>query len=275
MRWIWISFVALLVGFAVVNLSEAEESASPTPGDIAEWVRSGVDTNLERAANATGKLGVEQLRKVFEEIRDQSRVHGALRAKRVHGLTWEESNLDAAVAYLQTITGLNYYITPKVRSEKIEDISISLAINDVSIHDLLNMMTEPFGMAWAVRQGVVFIGTTEEFAGQVAKAPATDAGPAALRRKIDATKVSLSVKEQPFRDVVKTLQIQTGFNIVIDPRVSHEVAPAIVSALQLSDVALSTALNMLVAHSVDAANTTWIVRGQVILITSKEFVQNK
>ena len=105
-----------------------------------------------------------------------------------------------------------------------------------------------------------------------AAAPKSDPAAASLRAKIAATKINLTVKEQAFGDVVKILQIQTGFNIVIDPRVSGVIASVKLVGIQLSDAPLSAALTML-TEMVDDPNATWTVRGNVIVITSKEFVK--
>lgn len=274
MRWMWMS-CALIAGLVSVGLLEAEDAAAPTPGDVATWVRSGRLADLERAAKAVDAMDAKQLREVFYALRKHAKMEEWLRKKRIKNLIWESATLDTAVMYLQTITGHNYYITPKVRTEKIEDISISLQIDDVSVRQLLDLITEPFGMTWGLRGGVVYVMTSEEAAPMArneAAAPKSDPAAASLRAKIAATKINLTVKEQAFGDVVKILQIQTGFNIVIDPRVSGVIASVKLVGIQLSDAPLSAALTML-TEMVDDPNATWTVRGNVIVITSKEFVK--
>ena len=93
---------------------------------------------------------------------DDGEIEKALAAKRVHGLEWEDTNLDQAVAYLRTITGVSFYITPKVREERFDDVLITLKLGHVPIRNVLDLVTEPFDLRWDVRQGVIWILTREE-----------------------------------------------------------------------------------------------------------------
>ncbi len=69
--------------------------------------------------------------------------------KRVKGLDWEEQNLDQVTSYLRTITGLNFYVSPKVRQEKFEDVVISTQLDDVSVRDILDtVVTDPYELRW-------------------------------------------------------------------------------------------------------------------------------
>ncbi len=89
-----------------------------------------------------------------------------LEKKRVKGLDWEEQNLDQVVSYLRTITGLNYYISPKVREEKFEDTLISAQLDDVSVKNILDdVVTAPYELRWEPRGGVIWITTAEEISG--------------------------------------------------------------------------------------------------------------
>jgi type II secretory pathway component GspD/PulD (secretin) len=93
----------------------------------------------------------------------------------------------------------------------------------------------------------------------------------ALRKKIESTTVTVQVEEQEFPQVIKSLQVQTGFNIVIDARVQGTLADRRVNNLVLTDAQLSTVLNMLQAQGGDEG-IVWTTRGNVILFTSKEFL---
>ena len=101
------------------------------------------------------------------ESADVVAIQSILDKKRVQGLTWEEANLDTAVSYLQTITGLNFYVTPKVRAEKIEDVAINLTVDDVSVSTVLDLITEPNELRWAPKGGVVYVMMAEELAGDM------------------------------------------------------------------------------------------------------------
>ncbi len=284
------------------------------------------------------------------------RIVVALSKKRVKGLDWEEVNLDAAVTYLQAITGHKFHISPKVREEMFEDVIISAQLDDVSVKTILeSVVTEPFEMRWEVRKGVIWILTNEEIDGDIrlryfdvkdlsvniqnfsynkfidepVKAPSgppardladdirkavhptywdredvtievrngilivrgskavhdaidrwlasererravNDAGKA-LQAKFAKTNVNLSVRGQSLRDVIRTLQIQTGFNLMIDPRSVAEVERNPISVLELKDVPLTTALTMLASYA--GPQYVWLYRNNVAALTHKEHVQ--
>ncbi len=90
-------------------------------------------------------------------------IYAVLEKKRVKGLDWEEQNLDQVVTYLTTISGLPFQISPKVREEMFDDVSISAELDDVSLRTLLEaVITEPYELKHTVRKGVVWIVTAEE-----------------------------------------------------------------------------------------------------------------
>ncbi len=102
---------------------------------------------------------------------DAANVAGVLEIvdkKRVKGLTWEGQNLDQVVDYLRTITGLNYYITPKVRQDKFDEVTVSANLDDVSVRTILtDVVTAPFELTWEVRGGVVWIMMQDEISGSM------------------------------------------------------------------------------------------------------------
>ncbi|MDJ0522795.1 MAG: hypothetical protein QNJ90_12070 [Planctomycetota bacterium] len=98
----------------------------------------------------------------------------------------------------------------------------------------------------------------------------TDPEAEALMAKVKGTSVNLAVDNQEFQEVVKTLQIQTGFNIYVDPRVA-EINENPVSGLNLSDVSLATALQMLQAAG--GEDVVWTTKGNMVVFTKQEFVQ--
>ena len=276
------------------------------------------------------------------ELTPDAKVRLTLSKKRVKGLSWEEVNLDQAITYLRTISGFNFYISPKVREEKFEDVVISAELDDVSLATILSaVLTAPYELDWEVREQVGWILSNEEVEGQrflryydvkdlanhdaaekthYDSAPledeirrevhprywlqegATMEGrngilivrasrpvlkaidrylqaeraalrkpelPAALKAKIDATKVNLSVKEQSLSDVIKVLQIQTGFNLMIDPRVANDVKDNPISALELRDAPLMTAMTMLAASA--GEGYVWTGKGHVAILTHREY----
>ncbi|MGE0191683.1 MAG: hypothetical protein AB7T63_06525 [Planctomycetota bacterium] len=90
-----------------------------------------------------------------------------LTKQRVQGLTWEEANLDTVVGYLRTITGLNFYVTPKVIEEKGEEVAVNLNVSDVAVATVLDLITQQYELAWQPRGGVVTILTKDEVRGSM------------------------------------------------------------------------------------------------------------
>ena len=257
-----------LVALALVlvispGVSVGRETPAPDvpPQELARWVRSGSDVHVREAAKQAATLGPEGLRALFQEIRDLTRVHDHLSAKHIQGLQFEDATLDTALSYLATITGLSFYVTPKARKQRADQIAITLAMKKLAAKKLLDLICHPHGLRWAVRKGIVTIGLVEE----LAPLPA-DPAAYALRRRVDATTIRLQVQEAPLSSVVKTLIVQTGLNLVIDPRVDP-AAQGVVRALSLRDVSLTTTLNMLAAMLGD--DGTWAVRGNTVLLTTK------
>lgn len=90
----------------------------------------------------------------------------ALRAKRVKGLQFSEQNLDQVVTYLRTVTGLNFHITPKVRSTKFDEVKVTIpGLDDVTVEEVLNLITSQHELRWEPRDGVVTIAMKDEVAG--------------------------------------------------------------------------------------------------------------
>jgi general secretion pathway protein D len=98
-----------------------------------------------------------------------------------------------------------------------------------------------------------------------------DPNEAALAAKLKTTTVNLSVQGRPFREVLQTLQIQTGVNLYLDPRIASEVGDTVIPPIEVEGVSLEQALNML--KSASPEGTIWVVRGNVVQFTKKEFVK--
>jgi type II secretory pathway component GspD/PulD (secretin)/tetratricopeptide (TPR) repeat protein len=88
-----------------------------------------------------------------------------IETKRVKNLTWEDADLEAVVSLLRTVTGLNFYITPKVKQEKMEEVRVTLSVDDVTVRTILGLVTEPYGLKWEPRDGVVWIAAADEVSG--------------------------------------------------------------------------------------------------------------
>lgn len=94
----------------------------------------------------------------------------------------------------------------------------------------------------------------------------------ALMKKIQGTSVNLAVEGQTFSEVTRSLQIQTGFNLYVDPRASGDLADATVTNLVMTDIPMDSALNMLVSAT-GVEDAVWHTRGGLIVFTRKEFVK--
>jgi len=94
------------------------------------------------------------------------RIEADVAEKRIKGLSWDHVDLDAAVAYLRTVSGHEFHISPGVRDAKSDEINITARLDDVSVVTVLDaVLTQPFDLQWQVRDGVVWIQTTEEVEG--------------------------------------------------------------------------------------------------------------
>jgi len=93
----------------------------------------------------------------------------------------------------------------------------------------------------------------------------------ALRARIRTTTVNLNVDSQEFKEVISLLQLQSGINIVIDPRIESEIAENTVQGFNMDDVSLETVLDLL--RSVAGEEAVWTTRGNVVLFTNKSNIK--
>ena len=94
---------------------------------------------------------------------------------------------------------------------------------------------------------------------------------AALMNRVKATTVNLQVENQEFKEVLKLVQIQTGVNIVIDPRVESDIAENPVQGLFVDDISLETVLNMMSESA--GEEYVWTTKGNVVWFTSRENIK--
>jgi hypothetical protein len=88
----------------------------------------------------------------------------ALHARRLMNLEWgDDTTLSAAITYLRTVTGLNFFVTP-LASAEMEDRAVPLTVDNVEVATVLDIVTEQHGLAWEVRDGLVRIGLRAELA---------------------------------------------------------------------------------------------------------------
>jgi type II secretory pathway component GspD/PulD (secretin) len=99
----------------------------------------------------------------------------------------------------------------------------------------------------------------------------TNPAEVALTQRLRTTTVNVNIENRPFREIVQTLQIQTGVNIVVDPRIQADVGDAVVTGIAGENLALSTVLDWL-QTSTGVEGVVWTVKGNVVLFTKSEFV---
>ena len=119
----------------------------------------------------------------IEEERSQVAALRSLHEKRVLAVTFADANLDAVVAYLRTVTGLNFSITPNLRtSSKFDDVKVNISyLDNVSAYEVVQIVTQQVDLRWEVQRGVVTIGTKGEIPDPPSAPPTPDPPPAAHR----------------------------------------------------------------------------------------------
>ena len=116
------------------------------------------------AAKPPAPQVLRPVERVHPQVVDASaETRKVLETKRVEGLAWDDTTLEQAVAYLRTISGVEFYISPKVREKHMDDIRMTVELDDVSLRTLIeNVMTTPYEITHEVRAGIVWILTWEE-----------------------------------------------------------------------------------------------------------------
>ncbi|MHC5011085.1 MAG: hypothetical protein ACYTG6_09070, partial [Planctomycetota bacterium] len=109
-------------------------------------------------------------------------------------------------------------------------------------------------------------------AGSAPLAADDDAAARALRVRLEQTRVDLAVDEAEFGEVVDRVRIQTGINLLIDPRIEYDVRENVVVSLYVEDLALSTVLDLLQASA--GEDCVWVLRGNAVVITRREYVRD-
>ncbi|MFB3065670.1 MAG: hypothetical protein ACE10D_04055, partial [Planctomycetota bacterium] len=132
-------------------MERLELSAIPQ-SDIMRFPR-----NWSMIASRTARTGVGMDDSAAEDPRTQQ-ILNVLETRRVGELSLKpgEITLEGAVEYLRSVTGENFVISQKVRDEK-SDIELDLEVKDVTVAQVLNLITEPHDMAWKIRNGVVMV----------------------------------------------------------------------------------------------------------------------
>jgi hypothetical protein len=89
-------------------------------------------------------------------------VRKVLAEKKVRDASFTDASLDDVVAYLRAVTGLTFFVSPTARV-KFADAKVNTPkLDEVPAAELLALVTAPSDLRWEVRDGVVWIVTSEE-----------------------------------------------------------------------------------------------------------------
>ena len=84
-----------------------------------------------------------------------------------------------------------------------------------------------------------------------------------FEQKLEDTTITLMVENQSLRDVVKTLQVQTGLNITIEQSLDEAIGETQIVALKLVGVKVATALHLIAAQA--GEDVDWTVIDEVVV----------
>jgi hypothetical protein len=122
-----------------------------------------------------------------------------------------EQPLTEIVTFFQEITGLNFVLDPKV--ENAAQIRVTIRLNDSVLNSVLNLILEPRGLAFCVKDGAVFISTKEKIAeilGKVSKPEGVKSKPGEAQFLLtDGSRVkgAISITELQLKTAYGTLTI--------------------------------------------------------------------
>jgi hypothetical protein len=215
-----IVLLAILIVGGVVWNAEREPETAPRISN--ETPRPESDASAPASSTAQDAIETEGVDGSGQRKgSDSSRMHQVLASTKVQDLHWQAGDitLGGAVQYLRAVTGLNFVLSRKVRETR-SDTEIELRLNDVSVRQMLELITQPNEMVWNVRHGVVLIETTEEAATPRVRRsrgkPATDEEKR-FRTKLLERTVDLPFDGTRFQLVLDFLKAASGIDFVIDP----------------------------------------------------------
>ena len=76
---------------------------------------------------------------------------------RLAEVDWVDLPFLEAVAYLRTVTGLNFFVTPAARKAAADSARVSFKGVDIPLEDLLTALTQSHDLRWSVKDEIVFI----------------------------------------------------------------------------------------------------------------------
>jgi len=135
-------------------MEQLEHDAVPHP-EILRFPANWDEIARRRPKGGTREVAAPDPRK--------EQILNTLAATRVFAIDWKAGDvtLSSSIAYLRSVTGLNFVLSQKVKEEK-ADSEIVLKVDNVSVEQVLDLITEPNEMAWKVRMGVVMVLAKDE-----------------------------------------------------------------------------------------------------------------
>jgi len=136
-------------------MESIEQDALPHPDILrfpANW-----DEIAQRRPKVAGDRGI-----AAPDPRKEQMLN-TLAATKVFEIDWKpgDMTLSNAISYLRSVTGLNFVLSQKVKEEKADE-EIVLKVDNVSVKQVLDLVTEPRELAWKIRTGVVMILAKDE-----------------------------------------------------------------------------------------------------------------
>ena len=261
MRRFVVVMSVVLVG--VVGSAVEGKPGNPSASTLATWIRTGTDAQLRQAAEAAAGLSPKALLRVFREVRDWTRIHAKLAGQPVASLSWKGVFLDDAVDDLRDMTDLNFFVSPAARKAK--GVTITLSMKKTNVKTVLDLITEPHGLAWTIRGGVVRIDTA------AALTPAAGPSPedVQLRAKIEAETVRVKMPRCEWDEAIREIRRQTGYAVTVDDRIKDSLY-MFVDKIDVRDK-MGKVLDFLCIFA-GLEDATWIVRGGQVVITHKKYV---
>jgi type II secretory pathway component GspD/PulD (secretin) len=137
-------------------MEQVEQTALPHP-ELLNYPANWSEISRRRPPTTDARGAVTAIDPRTEQILN------TLESKRVHDVDFQEGdmNLEGVITYLQSVTGENFVPSRKVREEKAQT-GITLKVDNVSVRQVLELITEPNELAWKVRNGVVMILAKDE-----------------------------------------------------------------------------------------------------------------
>ncbi len=200
-----------------------------------------------------------------------ARLHKQLDETKV-SLTFNEQPVMEALDFLVTLGKLN--IVPDRTKFADAGKTVTLKLEDASLREALDQVILAIGLAWTVRDGVVFITDAEgvkRFTPPPPRRSFAADRPSAVDRKvlaqIDDTSVSFTFNEQPVFEALDFLATLGKVNIVPDRAALKD--PEQTVTIKLENVPLRTAI-ILIAEQL---GLRWVIRDGVVFISDEATIR--